>query len=616
MKINIAICILLLVATGAVYRQVSGHQFVNFDDGKYITENYVVQGGLTGEGVRWAFTTVHASNWHPLAWLSHMLDVQLFGLHAGAHHLVNVLFHAANAVLLFLVLLQMTGARWPSAFVAALFALHPLHVESVAWVAERKDILSALFWMITMLSYAWYVRRPGRTRYLLTLCAFALGLMSKPMLVTLPFVLLLMDYWPLGRLRFRRIAYRSFPPDPGRPAGDGVSRSAVIKEKIPFIALSVVSGIITLYAQQHGGAVASIKSVPFAFRAVNALVAYAAYLGKTFWPLHLAVIYPLPPVLTLVQGAVAGSIVAGITALAVRSVRRHPYVLTGWLWFLGTLVPVIGLVQVGRQSMADRYTYIPLIGIFIIIAWGLHSAVRNSRIRRIAASVAAGLALTVLAALTWVQTGYWKDGITLFRHAAVTVFDNFIAHEGLAYALAKKDRLDEANYHYSEALRISPDYELALTGISNVLVRQGKIEAAVRYADKALRLYPDSAEAQFSMGYIRLKQGRDEEALAHYREGLPKDPSNAEIHYIVGVILGSRGELDESIEQFTEALRLQPDNAEAHYGLGVALVRKGAFDDGISQFTRALRIKPGFEKARLSLNDALRRREKAPGIRY
>ena len=599
----------LIVVTFAVYWQVGSYQFVNFDDGKYILENPHVRTGLTAEGFIWAFTSTYASNWHPLTWLSHMLDVQLFGLDPGPHHLVNVLFHAINTVLLFLLLLRMTGAYWQSVFVAALFALHPLHVESVAWVAERKDVLSAFFWMVTLLLYAWYVKRPGRMRYLLTLCSFALGLMSKPMLVTLPIVLLLMDYWPLGRLQFGQAGLLT-RKDPA-PAVQKPFPWSLIWEKAPFFALTAASSIVTIYAQHKGGAMSSIKVVPITFRFINALWAYVLYLVKMVWPVDLAVLYPLPITLTIAQGLFAGAFLGGVSFLVIRSAKRHPYFLVGWLWYLVTLVPVIGLVQVGSQSMADRYTYLPLIGIFIMLAWGMRIAAGNDRIRRAAVSAVAIILLIACSVCTWFQLGYWKNSITLFSHAASSVSGNYIAHEALGLALAKNNRFDEAITQYSESLRIWPEYDRALIGMGNVLVRQGRMDEAAVYANRALRLKPDSSEAHFLLGFVLMNQGRNDEALDHYFAGLRSDPENEGIHHIIGVILGSQGKLDESIGQFNEALRIKPDYADAHYGLGVALLRQGHVDESIMHFTEALRLKPDFAQARLSLDEAMRMKKKS-----
>jgi Flp pilus assembly protein TadD len=599
----------LIVVTFAVYWQVGSYQFVNFDDGKYILENPHVRTGVTADGFIWAFTSSYASNWHPLTWLSHMLDVQLFGLDPGPHHLVNVLFHSVNTVLLFLLLLRMTGAYWQSVFVAALFALHPLHVESVAWVAERKDVLSAFFWMVTLLLYVWYVKRPEPTRYLLTLCSFALGLMAKPMLVTLPIVLLLMDYWPLGRLQFGQTGLLT-RKDP-TPAIQKRFFWSLIWEKAPFFVLTAASSIVTIYSQHKGGAMSSIKIVPITFRFINALWSYVLYLVKMVWPVDLAVLYPLPITLTIAQGLFAGAFLGGVSFLVIRSAKRYPYFLVGWLWYLVTLVPVIGLVQVGSQSMADRYTYLPLIGIFIMLAWGMRIAAGNDRIRRAALSAIAIILLIACSVCTWFQLGYWKNSTTLFSHAASAVSGNYIAHEALGLALAKNGRFDEAITQYSESLRIWPEYDRALIGMGNVLVRQGRMDEAAVFADRALRLKPDSSEAHFLLGFVLMNQGRNDEALDQYYAGLRSDPENEGIHHIIGVILGSQGKLDESIGQFKEALRIKPDYADAHYGLGVALLRQGHIDESIMHFTEALRLKPDFEQARLRLDEAMRMKNKS-----
>jgi Flp pilus assembly protein TadD len=595
--------LLLAVVTFAVYWQVGSHQFVNYDDGKYILENPHIRKGLTGENVIWAFTSTYASNWHPLTWLSHMLDVQLFGLNPGPHHLVNVLIHAVNTVLLFLLLLRLTGSYWQSVFVAALFALHPLHVESVAWAAERKDVLSAFFFMVTLLLYARYVELPVRGRYLATLGAFAIGLMAKPMLVTVPFVFLLLDYWPLGRFRNELIGVA---PNGTQAKTFQWPAMNIFWEKIPFIVLAAASSIITLYAQNKGGAISSVKALSLSFRVIDALWAYILYLAKTIVPVNLAVFYPLPTVRTISEGLVAAAILGAITCLVIWQSKRHPSLLVGWLWYLGMLVPVIGLVQVGSQSMADRYSYLPLIGIFIMLAWGMRIAAGNNRVRRAVLSVVAIVLLMACMVITWFQIGYWKNSITLFGHATESVSGNYVAHEALGLVFAKRGRYDEAVAQYAESLRIWPEYDRALIGMGNVLARQGKLDEAAFYADRAMRLQPDMSDAHFLMGFVLMKQGRLNEALSHYFAGLRTDPENAGIHEIIGVILGSEGKLDESIAQFTEALQIKPNDANMHYGLGLALLRMGKIDESIMQFTEALRLKPDFEKARLHLDKALR----------
>jgi Flp pilus assembly protein TadD len=427
--------------------------------------------------------------------------------------------------------------------------------------------------------------------------------------VTLPIVLLLMDYWPLGRLPFGQAG--QLTRKDAASANQKPFPWGLLGEKIPFFALTAVSSIVTLYAQHKGGAMSTIKAVPLTFRFINALWAYVLYLVKMIWPVNLAVLYPLPPTLTIAQGVIATAILALISFVVIRSAKRHPYFLVGWLWYLGTLVPVIGLVQVGSQSMADRYTYVPLIGIFIMLAWGMRIAAGNDRIRRAALSAAAIVLLIACTAITRHQLGYWKDSITLFSHAAESVPDNCIAHEALGLVLAKSGRFDESITQYSESLRIWPEYERALIGMGNVLVRKGRMDEAAVYANRALRLKPDSSEAHFLLGFILMNQGRNDEALDHYFAGLRNDPENEGIHHVIGVILGSQGKLDESIGQFKEALRIKPDYADAHYGLGVALLRQGHVDESIMHFTEALRLKPDFAQARQSLDEAMRMKKKS-----
>jgi tetratricopeptide (TPR) repeat protein len=492
-----------------------------------------------------------------------MLDVQIFGMEPGWHHLMNVFLHLANTVLLFLLLARMSASRWQSLFVAALFALHPLHVESVAWISERKDLLSTLFFLLTLIGYSRYAKRQSRAGYLLTLCAFALGLMSKPMLVTLPFVLLLLDFWPLGRTGFSRSDLPAF--------------KGLVVEKMPFFALSLASCVITVYAQSE--AVATLKGVPFAFRCVNALMAYVYYLGKMIWPFQLAVIYPLPETWTIAQGVGAFLFLAAVTILSVLTASRHPYLLVGWLWYLGTLVPVIGLVQVGRQFIADRYTYIPLIGIFIMIAWGVPNLVRGRRFGRIALSSAAGLALLCSSAGSWIQLGYWKDSITLFRHATDIFPGNYIARNILGNALSDAGRVEEAVSQFSRVLQVWPDDVEALTGIGIVLAKQGKNEEAARYFHEVLRIHPESPDG----------------------------------HFHIGLLLAERGEIEEGIRHFTRTLKVRPDDVEAHHNLGVALVKQGRLEEAIFQFKEALRIDPDLAQTATSLAAAYRLKKNAEG---
>ena len=418
---DILVCLFLVMATLAVYWQVQNFDFVNFHDDDYVYENRHVKEGLTLESVTWAFTTIHAGNWHPLTWLSHMLDSHVYGMNSGRHHLTNLLFHIANTLLMFMVFRKMTDSLWQSGFVAGLFALHPLHVESVAWVSERKDVLSTFFWMLTKWSYIWYVEHPVVRRYILVVLFFALGLMSKPMLVTLPFVLLLLDFYPLNRFQFQQ-------SDGSANAQQKSIALRLILEKTPLFVLVAMSSAITFYAQKHGGAVASLKVIPLKARVANALVSYANYIGKMVYPSKLTVLYPHPGMLPWWKIAGACFLLVSISFLAIRVVKQSPYFAMGWLWYLGTLVPVIGLVQVGSQSMADRYTYVPLIGIFIIIAWGIPELVAQWRYRKIWLATLATVILTILMAMTWKQVGYWKNSITLFEHTLKVTTNNALPH--------------------------------------------------------------------------------------------------------------------------------------------------------------------------------------------
>ena len=489
---TIAIGVCLAVATLVVYAQVGWFDFVRYDDPTYVTSNAWVRNGLTADGFRWVWTATHGSNWHPLTWLSHMVDQEIFGGWAGGHHLTSVLFHVLNTLILFATLRSATGDEWPSALVAALFALHPLHVESVAWVSERKDVLSALFGLCAIASWIAYARRGGRARYALTLALFACGLAAKPMLVTLPFVLLLLDVWPLDRLRSR----------PSRATVGGVG--ALLLEKLPMLALSAASCAITLVAQER--VVASDEAVPFSLRLANAAVSYVRYLGKTLWPVDLSVLYPHPyqpggtPWATWqIWGAVV--LLAALTAAAVRSRRR--YLQFGWAWYLGTLVPVIGLVQVGQQAMADRYTYLPLIGLFVIVAWGSAEVARRFRGSIHVATVAALFALAAHVGLARHQTGRWADSISLFTHSLAVAPDPPALHNNLANALAAEGRYQEAMRHYGIALRIFPDYARAHNNLGSALARQGRLDEAIEHFRRAAELDPGYESAVDNLNRAR-----------------------------------------------------------------------------------------------------------------
>jgi len=501
------ISMILVAIIFAVYLQVGNQPFLDFDDNFYVTGNPHVTSGITGDNVIWAFTTVHTSNWHPVTWLSLMADGQLHEKNPGGYHITNVVIHALSSLLLLLVLFRISGSLWKSAFVAAMFALHPLHVESVAWVAERKDVLSAFFWFLTLLLYSEYVKKPKPTLYLFTLLSFVLGLMSKSMLVTLPIVMLFIDFWPLNR-------YQHEEQDQGlRP--HLVRATILIKEKIPFLALSLLAGIITIYAQNKGGATRSFEIFPFMLRIENALVAYGKYVGKTFWPHNLAVFYPYP--LSIPFWQIAGSLLLLLllTAMAMRTWRRYPYLAVGWYWFLVTLAPVIGVFQVGDQSMADRYTYIPVIGLFIMATWGIPDLTRGLPHRQGFLAFIACSVIIVSAMLTWQQLSYWKDNVSLYQHSLQVTSGNYMLHFNLGIVLDKTGDLDGAISEYRKAIRIKPGFYIAYINLGVALAKRGYLDTAIEVFTDAVTLAPNDRKAQdnleFALSRKRAQKAADKQ---------------------------------------------------------------------------------------------------------
>ena len=561
-RAELLICLLLLTVTLVVYWQVRSFTFVNYDDGQYVIENQYVKDGLNYKSIRWAFSSYHAANWHPLTWLSHILDIELYGMNLGAHHQTNLIFHIANALLLFFVFRRMTSNLWQSGFVATLFALHPLHVESVAWVSERKDVLSTFFWMLTIYSYARYAACPGINRYLPVVGFFILGLMAKPMLVTLPFVLLLLDYWPL-----RRIQFNSLGDDHIRFIKKQSPGLFLIWEKIPLFALVMASGVVTFLAQKSGGAVGSMELYPFTTRVANAIVAYVKYIGKMIWPANLAVLYPYSYRLPGWQIIGAGALLVLITFMAIRSFRQRPWFIVGWLWFIGTLVPVIGLVQVGLQAMADRYTYIPLIGVFITVAWGVPELLHKWRHKEKLLWIATVAVLTILSITSWVQIQYWKNSHTLFKHALDVTENNYLAHNAFGNALKEEGKSNEAMHHYLSALEIRPDYAAPHYNIGHTLVAQGKLDDAIKHFQKALQIKPDHAAAHDNLGYVFMIQGKFEQAIMHYSEALRIKPDDAEVHNRLGLALVSQGQFGNAIIHFQKAVHLKTDYVAAQNNL-------------------------------------------------
>jgi len=584
---------------------------VNFDDNAYVYENHHVKDGLTSESIRWAFSFAEKEKtyWHPLAWLSHMLDCQLYGLDPGKHHLTSIIFHIANSLLLFIVFKWMTGAFWRSALVAILFAIHPINVDTVVWITERKNVLSTFFWMLTMLAYVYYSNQPSFHRYLLIFLVFALGLMTKPMLVTLPCVLLLLDHWPLGRFSYRELSNnRNIETNKATIAGSrGSTPFQLVLEKIPLFALAVLSVSLSSLSVKNYGNVISMSLVPMKLRIANALVSYVKYISKMIWPQDLAVLYPYPRMVPLWQTLGALVLLIGISFFMIRSIKRTPYFIIGWLWFLGTLVPVIGLVQVGLwPAMADRFAYVPLIGLFIIVAWGAPELVAQWRRKKIWLTVSATILLSTLMVVAWKQVEYWKNSITLFEHTLKVTSNNSIAHNNLGTALQNQGRTEEAIEHYLQALRIKPDYEEAHNNLGNVLKNQGRTKEAIAHYLKALRIKPDFVEAHNNLGNVMENQGRTEEAIAHYLEALRIKPDYEEAHYNLGTILEKQGLIDKAIAHYLEALRINPDYMKAHNNLGNALKKQGLIDEAIAHYLEALRINPDFEKAHYNMGTALR----------
>lgn len=611
-RLLIIICLGLSISTVIAFLPVLKADFINYDDPQYVTSNPYVMLGLSLDGIRWAFTFIHSSNWHPLTWLSLMLDRTVLGPNPQSFHLVNLLLHIVNTVLLFIVLNRFTKIIFPSAFVAALFALHPLHVESVAWIAERKDVLSTLFWLLTMLAYIRFIEQPSTKKYLVILVTFALGLMAKPMLVTLPFVLLLLDYWPLER------------------TGEKIL-SNLLREKIPLFILSAVSCGITFFAQKTGGAVSPLRVFSFSARFTNAVVSYTLYIAKLFPPFNLAIFYPHPQnSLPLWQVILSAIILLAISVIVLALAKTHKYLLVGWLWYLGTLIPVIGLVQVGAQAMADRYTYVPLIGLFIMITWAVRDIAAQWQKTKPFFIAASAILLVLFMTLTYEQTSYWRDSITLFYHAVNVTANNDVAYSNLGVALAETGHLDEALVNFEQALKIRPKNPEANFNIAETLAKQGKHDEAVAWYNRVLKLTPGDAHTYISLATAKIQQGRFDEAVAICREGISHNPEKPQLYSNLGLALlqmekideavteletavkfggdsmaynnlalavSSKGNYNAALEYYRKAIRLDPKNAEGYYNLGNLYLTIGKPDKAAEEYKQAILLNPKYVKA-------------------
>jgi protein O-mannosyl-transferase len=642
--------LLLVLVTIALYWPATQCDFVNYDDDLHVTGNLQVQKGLTLESIKWALSTPVNCIWHPMTALSHMLDCQLFGLNPWGHHLSSVLLHAVNTGLVFLLLRVLTGAVWRSVLVAVLFGLHPLRVESVAWIAERKGVLSGFFGLLALLAYARYARERSLkskvqslksggptssvpwnsaaaegvrvspftfylsrftayhgTFYLLALFFFALGLMSKPMLVTWPFVMLLLDYWPLGRMQNAEGRMQNGQTSQAQH----VSRNTLLRlvlEKAPFFALAAAASGVTFLVQQRAGALAAGENLPLGARGANAMISYCRYLGKLFWPADLAVAYPHPGHWPLVNLLLAGVLLAGISVLVWAQRRRHPYLLMGWLWYCGILVPVSQVVQTGGHAMADRYTYLPSLGVLILTVWGTCELIRRWRYNVLGFALAGGVVVMLCLALTRHQIGYWKDSEALFRHALAATVNNDAAHNGLGITLDKQGQMKEAIREFQEAIRLKPGYALAHCNLGIALDKTGQVDEAIRQFQEAIRLNAGGAEAYYNLGVVLSRRGQKDEAIRQLQEAIRLKPDYAEAYNDLGIALGRQGQMDEAIRQFQEAARLKLDYAEAHYNLGLALGIKGQPDEAIRQLETALKAKPDYPKAHNQLGLALGRK--------
>jgi tetratricopeptide (TPR) repeat protein len=599
------VCIFLAAIVWVVFGQTLHHDFVNYDDPIHVYDNAAVKGGLTLKSILWAFKFSQSDYWHPLDFLSHMLDCQLYGLAPAGHHLTNVLLHATVAILLFLVLRRMTGALWRSAFVAAVFAIHPLRVESVAWVSERKDMLHGVFFVLTIGAYVRYVRRPwSLARYGLVVLLFALGLMSKPTLMTLPFVLLLLDYWPLNR--FAPLA------SPGeasatKSAGWPSYRPVLIRmivEKLPLFMLSAAS--CAQAAIGNSPAFEINKSLPRILQVSNAVVSYVTYIWQMVCPVKLAVVYPFPagglPMWEVVGAAI---LLVFISAVLFVVRQRHPCFLVGWLWYLGMLAPMIGFVQAGIIARADRYTYLPQIGLYLFLTWAAADLSSGLRHRRV---VLGGCSMIILVALIFcarAQTSYWRNSESLWTHALKITKNNAIAHNNLGFALLSQGRSGEAIRQYQETIRLKPDDAEAYNNLGNALINNGQTDEAISQYQKAIRLKPDDAEAYHNLGNALINNGQTDEAISQYQKAIRLKPDFDLAYDNLGVALFKNGQIDEAIKQYQEAIRLNPVNTLAHFNLGIALGREGQIDEANSQFQTAIRLKPDYAEAHYYLGIGL-----------
>ncbi|MFH2045373.1 MAG: tetratricopeptide repeat protein [Pseudomonadota bacterium] len=599
----ILICIILFIVTFAVYSQVIYHDFINFDDDIYVTDNFKVIKGLHTDNLPWAFSLTEKHGvpyWHPLTWVSHMLDCSLFGLNAGMHHLVNLIFHITNTLLLFYLLNLTTGAIWRSAMVAALFAIHPLNVESVAWIAERKNLLSTFFWMLTMLFYIYYTKRQNIITFTIVIISFILGLLAKPMLVTLPFVFLLFDYWPLERFSLNEFK----------------SQKEIIfhllLEKVPFFIISLCSVYISSVSLNLQGSIISTSHVPICLRLENSVVSCVSYIGKMIWPSYLSVFYPFPLSIPEWKVITALTLLIAVTVVFVFvMIKRFPYLTTGWLWFIGTFIPVSGLVQAGKwPAMADRWAYIPCIGLFIIISWGGYELFSRYHFKNIGTAIVSSVIIIALSVVTFIQLTHWGNSESLYKHALQVTPNNFIILNNMGTALIKDKRYSDAEVYLKKALKLKPDYSKAYFNLGTALYKQGYLKEAVKHYSEALRINPEYSEPYYNLGLLFFKQNRIEQAIKYYIKAIKLKPDYAEAHNNLGLAYYKTGITGNALKHYSEALRIHPNLAEAHKNIGNLLFNSGNFDAALSHFKRAATINPKDKNIEKVIITALKAKEK------
>jgi tetratricopeptide (TPR) repeat protein len=612
-KYTYLIIVLLILVSLIAFGRIQGNDFVNYDDDRLITANSQIKTGLNAESIKFAFTNSKLEYWHPLTWFSIILDWSLFGSNASGHHLVSLLWHIGSAILLFLFFNKTTGSLWPSAFAAAFFALHPLRVESVAWAAERKDVLSVFFGMATLYAYAYYAEKPQKSKYFICLILFVLSLMSKPTLVTLPCVMFLLDYWPLGRWQ-NVLTPKRVPVLVDKGTGKKKSKNLKVEshvekkiatpvksgrqlignllwEKLPFFLLAIALSFMLIWQLRADNYMASLQQITFYDRILNAIVSYVAYLSKTFWPVNLAVFYPYEPSLPLWQVFSAASILLGISIAVIYVIKKAPFLFVGWFWYLGTLFPVIGLMQVGDQAMADRYTYLPSIGIGIMLVWSVVYLLPKEKLRKIII-IPAAIILAGLTFLTWQQCGYWKNSISLFNHVLQATKDNSLAHTNLGVALDAEGKKEEAIAHYLTAIKINPNNGNAHSSLGVVLAAQGKNEEAIVHYLTAIKINPNNGNVHSSLGVVLAAQGKNEKAIAHYLAAIKINPHDPETYFNLAIALQAQGKVEEAMTRYREAILIKPDYSSAHINLGVILEEQFKHDEAIYHYRQALRTDP------------------------